>query len=585
MAILTSTDQTVQNRRCALGKDPVIIGRHPDCDIHIDDASVSRRHAKVTFEGGQYYLHDLQSRNGTFLNGQKILHPTKLMDLSEIQICEITLIFSLGDVVPSSIRKLQPTVETDSGINSASSVMLEDMESSGASVMSQFEVPSHHSRTHNHVGAEEKLLALTKITHALSESVERDEVLAKILDFLFDLFTEADRGFVILKAEDGRLEPLGVKTRRPGTEEMIRISRTIINQVMENKRPVISSDAATDDRFDMSQSIVDFRIRSIMCAPLINSKDESIGVIQLDTLKQSIAFKEEDLETLVTVAMQASLAIQKSDLFLESIRADSMRADLELAHELQQRFLPQRPPETSEFEFFSYYRPMQQVGGDYYDYIRLADDRIGIIVADVVGHGIAAALMMAKVSAESRFALATSKTAVEAITKMNQSLAGLNVDRFVTLVLGLLDMESNQITIANAGHMPPIIRKSADGEIIQLAVEESGVPLGIDEDFEYESVCIELESGDVLVMYTDGINEAMNAAGDQLTTHKLIQEMKDGQCKTPESIGNLLCDVVARHAGREPAIDDACLVCIGRRPSDAPPTKELVRGKARSASR
>jgi serine phosphatase RsbU (regulator of sigma subunit) len=520
----------------------------------------------VTFDGGQYYLQDLNSRNGTFLNDQQIHRSTKLLDQSEIRICETTLTFSISDVIPGTIKPLRATKEPDSGATSASSVMLEDFDESSSNVMSQFDVPSHHSRTHNHVGAEEKLLALTKITHALSESVERDEVLAKILDFLFDLFTEADRGFVILKSEDGRLEPLGVKTRRPGAEEMIRISRTIINTVMENKHPIISSDAATDDRFDMSQSIVDFRIRSIMCAPLINSKDEAIGVIQLDTLKQSIAFKEEDLETLVTVAMQASLAIQKSDLFLDSKRVESMRTDLELAHELQQRFLPQRAPETDQFEFYSYYRPMQQVGGDYFDYVRLPDDRIGIIVADVVGHGIAAALLMAKISAESRFALATSETAVEAISKMNDSLSGMNLDRFVTLVLGLLDLKSNQMTIVNAGHMPPILRKSVNGEIVQLAEEESGLPLGILEEFEYESVTIEFAPGDVMVMYTDGINEAMNAEGHQLTTATMIREMENGQAKTPESVGKLLCDVVARHSGREPAIDDACLVCIGRRP-------------------
>jgi serine phosphatase RsbU (regulator of sigma subunit) len=209
---------------------------------------------------------------------------------------------------------------------------------------------------------------------------------------------------------------------------------------------------------------------------------------------------------------------------------------------------------------------MQQVGGDYFDYVRLPDDRIGIIVADVVGHGIAAALLMAKISAESRFALATSETAVEAISKMNDSLSGMNLDRFVTLVLGLLDLKSNQMTIVNAGHMPPILRKAVNGEIVQLAEEESGLPLGILEEFEYESVTIEFAPGDVMVMYTDGINEAMNAEGNQLTTATMIREMENGQAKTPESVGKLLCDVVARHSGREPAIDDACLVCIGRRP-------------------
>jgi sigma-B regulation protein RsbU (phosphoserine phosphatase) len=311
---------------------------------------------------------------------------------------------------------------------------------------------------------------------------------------------------------------------------------------------------------------VDFRIRSIMCAPLINSKDEAIGVIQLDTLKQSIAFKEEDLETLVTVAMQASLAIQKSDLFQESKNAENLRTDLELAHEIQQRFLPQRSPATDHFDFFSYYRPMQQVGGDYFDYVQLENNKIGVIVADVVGHGVAAALLMAKVSAESRFALATSKTAVEAISKMNNSLSGMNIDRFVTLVLGLLDLNTNQMTIVNAGHMPPILRKSSTGEISQLAIEESGLPLGIMEEYEYESITVDLEPGDLMLMYTDGINEAMDSEGNQLSTNRMIEEIRQGQAKTPEAVGNQVCEIVARHAGLEPAIDDMCLVCIGRQP-------------------
>ncbi|MDG1872433.1 MAG: SpoIIE family protein phosphatase [Mariniblastus sp.] len=566
MPVLTSSDASVANKRFKLGEEPVVLGRHPKCDVHIDDVSVSREHARVTFENGQYFISDLESRNGTSLNNQPINQPTKLYDQSEIRICDVTLIFSVSE---SNIQTIRPNLRNNhlinQGQNPSSSVMIDDFEDSQSKVMSRFDVPSHYSRNNNHISAEEKLNALTKITRALSESVERDQVLSRILDFLFELFTEADRGFVILKGEDGRLQPLGFKTRRPGDDEMIRISRTIVNQVMAAKHAIISSDAASDDRFDMSQSIVDFRIRSLMCAPLINSKDESIGVIQLDTLKQSIAFKDEDLETLVTVAMQASLAIQKSDLFDELKKAEEVRADLELAHEIQQRFLPQRQPVTENFEFFSYYRPMQQVGGDYFDYVQLDDKRIGIIVADVVGHGIAAALLMAKVSAESRFALATSDTAVEAVAKMNNSLSGMNIDRFVTLAIALLDLETNKLCIVNAGHMPPIFRTAASGEIEQIATEEAGLPLGILEDYEYESIEVEIAPGDVVVMYTDGINEAMNSDGEQLTTEAMIEEIKASQAKTPQAVGDQICQAVSRHAGSFPAIDDMCVVCIGRK--------------------
>ncbi len=563
MAILTSVDDAVVKKKYTLAKDPVVLGRHPECDLHIDDGSVSRRHAQVVFRDGNYFVEDLDSRNGTFLNNQQVNQPTKLYDDSEIRICDITFVFRVSDQAAGTVRPPVPTREVTNPGQVFSSVFLEDdVDNSQSKVMSRLDVPSHHSKSHNRVSADQKLLALTKITHALSESVERDEVLARILEFLFELFMEADRGFIILRGEEGRLQPLGVKTRRPGDDEQIRISRTIVNQVMDTKQPVISSDAAADDRFDMAQSIVDFRIRSIMCAPLINSKDESIGVIQLDTLKQSIAFKEEDLETLVTVAMQASLAIQKSDLFEDVKKAEHLRDDLALAHELQQRFLPQKVPVTENYEFFSFYRPMQQVGGDYFDYVPLDENRIGIIVADVVGHGIPAALLMAKVSAESRFALATSKTPVEAIEKMNNSLSDLNIDRFVTLVLGLLNTETNKMTIVNAGHMPPILRRG-NGEIEQLAIEEAGLPLGILEDFEYESIEIDISAGDVIVLYTDGINEAMDADGEQLGTDAMIKEMQASQTKTPETIGDLICQTVSRHVGRTPAIDDMCIVCLG----------------------
>ena len=565
MAILTSVDEAVVKKKYTLAKDPVVMGRHPECDLHIDDGSVSRRHAQVVFRDGNYFVEDLDSRNGTFLNNQQVNQPTKLYDDSEIRICDITFVFRVNEQIPGAVRPPTPTREAANPGQIFSSVFLEDdVDDSQSKVMQRLDVPSHLSKSHSRVSADQKLAALTKITHALSESVERDEVLARILEFLFELFMEADRGFIILRDEEGRLQPLGVKTRRPGDDEQIRISRTIVNQVIDTKQPVISSDAAADDRFDMAQSIVDFRIRSIMCAPLINSKDESIGVIQLDTLKQSIAFKEEDLETLVTVAMQASLAIQKSDLFEDVKKAEDLRDDLALAHELQQRFLPQKVPVTDNYEFFSFYRPMQQVGGDYFDYVPLDENRIGIIVADVVGHGIPAALLMAKVSAESRFALATSKTPVDAIEKMNNSLSDLNIDRFVTLVLGLLNTETNKMTIVNAGHMPPILRRG-NGEIEQLAIEEAGLPLGILEDFEYESIEIDISPGDVIVLYTDGINEAMNADDEQLTTDAMIKEMKASQTKTPETIGELLCQTVARHVGRTPAIDDSCIVCIGHK--------------------
>ena len=560
MAILTTGDKSVVKQKVEIDQTTVVIGRHPECDVIIDDGSVSRHHAQIVNEKGAYFLYDLNSRNGTYVNESQILTPTKLFDGSRIRICDVHFVFHLTEQFVE--QPPRPTLESNQ--NTSQSVILDDDEHFSTVISQQLDIPSHYNRGPGNVSAEQKLQALLQITRALSESVRLNDILSNILECVFDLFTEADRGFIVMATPDRQLQPLAFKTRTPQMEEQMRISRTIAKTVMESKRPLLSSDAATDSRFDMSQSVADFRIRSIMCAPLINSNDESLGVIQLDTLKKSIAFSQEDLELLVSVAMQASLAIQKSDLFEEAKKSDELQADLDLAHELQLRFLPERNPEIQGYEFFSFYKPMQQVGGDYYDYIELDENRTGIIVADVVGHGIAAAMMMAKVSAEAKFALATTDSPIDAILRMNKNLSNMNIDRFVTLILGVLDKRENKISFVNAGHMPPILRKGDFSKTLLVAENESGLPLGVLESAEYEAVEVVLEPGDNIVMYTDGLNESMDPAGEQFTVKQMIADIEESQTRTPTAIGKMLYNAIFRHMASEPQIDDMCLVCVGR---------------------
>ncbi len=199
MAFLTTSNPSVAKRQFSIDKNEISIGRDKDNDLRIDDETVSRLHAKVTRKNGMYLLEDF-SRNGTLLNNQAVLEPTQLPDQSEIQICDVTFIFSDREITtPKSNLEhfsVAQGIKGNSGTSSAtinqSSVMFDEFEEGddvSASVMSQLDIPSHHSRTHNHAKPEQKLQLLTNITHALSESVERDEVLTKILDFLFELFT------------------------------------------------------------------------------------------------------------------------------------------------------------------------------------------------------------------------------------------------------------------------------------------------------------------------------------------------------------------------------------------------------------
>src|SRR4029079_2416302 len=264
---------------------------------------------------------------------------------------------------------------------------------------------------------EVKLAALIEITQNLGRAISLDDVLPQVLKSLFKIFVQADRGFIVMQTPDGKLIPRWVRLRREDAADTLRISRTIVRHVMDSKEAILSADAATDERFEMSQRIADFRIRSMMCVPLLDSDGNAFGALQIDTLDQRQRFTKEDLELLVSTASQAAVAIQNAQLHEQALKQRELERDMSLAIEVQHGFLPDRHPELPGYEFFDYYQPASQIGGDYYDYIPMPGGRVGIVVADVGGHGGAAALLRAKVSAETRFALYSEPTPAAAITK------------------------------------------------------------------------------------------------------------------------------------------------------------------------
>jgi serine phosphatase RsbU (regulator of sigma subunit) len=208
---------------------------------------------------------------------------------------------------------------------------------------------------------------------------------------------------------------------------------------------------------------------------------------------------------------------------------------------------------------------MTAVGGDYYDFVQLDEHRLAIIVADVVGHGLAAAMLMAKISAESRFALALNSDPVDATMAVNRALSSMNVDKFVTMLVGMVDIRDHSVTFVNAGHMRPIVIR-ASGEVEELTIKGTGLPLGVLEETTYGSHRFELKSGDSIVFYTDGVNEAMNESNEQLGIQNVLQELRGSQSKTVDAIGNSICQTVRRHVGSHEQIDDICVVAFSYHP-------------------
>jgi serine phosphatase RsbU (regulator of sigma subunit) len=351
--------------------------------------------------------------------------------------------------------------------------------------------------------------------------------------------------------------------RRADSDETIRVSRTIANSVMETKEAILSADAASDARFEMSQSIADFRIRSMMCAPLLDLDGAPIGMLQIDTLDQRQRFQEGDLELLVSAASQASIAIVNARLHDETIANRTLERDLKLAKEVQRAFLPFEAPQIEGYGFYHYYQAANQIGGDYYDYAQLPGGELAIVVADVVGHGVAAAMLMAKLSAEARFCLAAETTPAAALTSLNKRICALNLHRFVTCVIAVLNPQTHEVTIVNAGHMAPLYRR-VNGDVDQPSRETSGPPLGIMPKLEYDQVTVTLVPQESLTMYTDGINEAMNEAGECYSVDRVRQQIKNSNY-SPEAIGQTLLEDVRNHMGSHPQDDDMCLVCLWRK--------------------
>lgn len=556
--VLTATNGPNAGHRFELSKPKMILGRHPDCEIVLDAGAVSRQHAQITVDGPQFLIEDLQSRNGTFVNNQLIQGRRVLRDGDIVRICDLAFRFRQNEGSAS---------ETDfrvSGDSSRTLVVMDDDEEppSSSKIMTKLDI-SESSRVRLQANPEAKLKAVLEINRNMTGSLSMEEVLPRVLDSLFKIFLQADRGFVILSDAEGNLIPTAERFRRPGQDATARISKTVIKEVITAKEAILSADATSDQRFNMSESLADFRIRSVMCAPLMDSDNEVLGVIQVDTLDQRSRFDDEDLEVLVGVAAQAGLAIENAKLHETMLRREGMERDLEMARRVQQGFLPAAPPKVEGYRFFDFYNPANNVGGDYYDYIELPDHRWAVIVADVSGKGISAALLTARLSAEARFYLASEPDPAVAMSRLNEAFCkGGWDDRFVTVVLVVLEPATGAMAVVNAGHVPPLLRYS--GRKVQMSgIDEGGLPLGVDEHYQYKSYALKLAPGDYLAIFTDGLSEAMDAK-EQLYGLEKLQKRFGDKVPPGTELGRHILDDVTRHTAGYPQSDDMCLVLVGR---------------------
>jgi serine phosphatase RsbU (regulator of sigma subunit) len=536
-----------QGARLPLQGDRIILGRESGCDVVIDktmlgsDAdkteSVSRRHAIISLVGGQYFIEDGNgagpSRNGTCVNDQPVLHPGRvpLRDADRIQLCGFGCTFHETD---------DDSISVEAAVDS----------SSGAG--SLYDQPA------------ERLRVILEISNSLSTTLDIGSLLPRILDSLFQLFMQVDQGFVILQDEaSAALIVQARKTREAEGQAEPGFSATIVRSCLENRQAILGNDL--DQKSSQSASLHALHIRSLLCAPLWAQDGRPLGAILLDSRGSKAPFTQDDLNLLVGVASQASIALRNARLHRDSLALQRRERDLEVAQQVQRALLPQRRPDVAGYEFFDHYESAQEIGGDYYDFVPLPGGRLAVLLGDVAGKGVPAALVMARFSVEARVCLESEPDLAAAVARLNAVMVRSAVaERFVTLAATVLDPAAHTATLVSAGHPSPLLCRHAGGQVEKaVPLQTAGPPVGIAEGQVYRSCQLPLLPGDSLVLFSDGVSDALDAQGRPFGTrgiHEVLRQEQSG----PHQTGERLLRAVKQHAAGCRQNDDITLVCFGR---------------------
>jgi sigma-B regulation protein RsbU (phosphoserine phosphatase) len=543
----------------------IVMGREEICNIVVPNHAVSRKHARIYHTQGQFFIEDLKSRNKTIVNNREITEPCVLRHEDRIKICDFQYLYqddpkpiSSQPKLPAEFgRMVDPNETHDSDAPSETSSIEHVLQAKGSEADLILGQPS------------DRLRALLDISVSLSKPADLESLLGAIADTSFGVFRQADRCFIIL-AEEKRLVAKVTKTRRKSDSDTASFSKTIVRKCMESQTAYLSEDASSDSAMGAAQSIAEFRIRSVMCVPLLGTDGTSIGAMQLDTQDRGKKFKQDDLKLLMIIANLAGVAIDKARLQETKLLREKLLNEIEIARKVQLDFLPREMPKIPGYEFFAAYNAALTVGGDYYTFIELPDGRIASLLGDVAGKGVPAALLMAKLSAEARYCMLTQADVPAAIKTLSDSLIRGGIgDRFVTMAALVLNPKSHRVTIVNAGHLNPMRYRVRDRSLVEVVSnEQSGLALGIIEDYPYELVEVDLEPGDILLTFTDGVTDAMSPQDVMFNydgvTAALTHDTPKGPITRPKTLGESLFNAVRKHANGRPQYDDIAIVAFGR---------------------
>lgn len=376
----------------------------------------------------------------------------------------------------------------------------------------------------------DKLRMLLDITQKISRSLDLQEVLNQVMDTLDSLIPYDAAGIFVLQCLDPALVPQGEEpctfkseaVRGYDIDELtelhLKLGEGFIGHVAMSGEPIISPDVRENPVYVNARD----RTRSEMVAPII-SNDEVIGVFDLES-DQLDAYSKDDLDVLMLLAAQVAIIIEKVMLHEQMIEKKRLEGQLEVARQVQLELLPPGDPQLSGYDISAYNFPTEEVSGDYYDWVSIYDDQIAIVIADVSGKGVPAALLMAFLRASLRAATHIGYSTHVSMAKVNYLLwESIERNQFVTAFYGILDGPNGTLSYSNAGHTPSLL-VHANGS--HRFIDRGNVPLGMFRDTRYHEYYLSFEPGDLLVLYTDGVTEATNPSGEEFGRERLAEAVK-----------------------------------------------------------
>jgi phosphoserine phosphatase RsbU/P len=532
--------------RQELAGEALVLGRSSKADVVLADRYLSRQHARLFRREDSWFLEDLGSRNTTFLNDRPIAQATPIRAGDVIRLAEsrIDVEGPGGALIPSGAG--------DGLVGGADEQLPESTIFRSATGFLAAPVAGEDLG-----GLAGRLRFLNDVHRTLAAPITLEALLELILERAFNQL-KPEEGAVFLRDGSGVLARAAMR-RAPGVTGEPLYSRALAQEVTEKGVAALVTDASEDARFAKAESILSSGVRSLVAAPLLDSEG-CLGMIVLSAKGRVHTFSEGDMELLIALASAAAMRIRNIEFAEEAAKRRLLDRELDLAHDIQMAMLPRAFPDARGLDVSAALRPARTVGGDLYDVME-DDGRVWLLVGDVSGKGVGAALFMAVTKTLFRAVAPGSASVAEAVARVNRELARDNERAmFVTAFAARLDLATGELEYVNAGHNPTY-RLAAVGGIAPLPGPVDPA-LGAVEAHEYRASRLTLTPGDALLLYTDGVVEARSAAEEEFHTLRLEGYLSSCREASAERMVQGLLERLEEFVGEAPQYDDVTILAL-----------------------